>query len=109
MKRLKTLTDVRKEMLTGHPFDITYCTFDEKRGTGGDRVSIRKALLFATPEEKKEMTPAPQAAAGERQVKFKKNPNHSAHNTFNIRLQNTDVKKVHWLLIEEFNNHKVVM
>lgn len=109
LKNLKTLTDVRKEMLTGNPFDFTYCTYDEKRHTGGERVSIRKCLLFASPEEREIITPQAQQSAGDGKKRVTKNPSHEAHNTFNIRTQNNEVKKVHWLLIEEFNNCKVVM
>lgn len=109
MKKLKTLTDVRKEMLTGNAFDIMYCTYDQRRGTGGERVSVRKCLLFATPEERQQIAPQPQGSAGDGKERIVKNPKHAAHNTFNIRLQNNEVNKVHWLLIEEFNNHKVVM
>ena len=108
MKKLITVTDARKQMLTGNAFDMVYCTYDERRSTGGERVSVRKCLLFANDEEKKEMSQLPVLVAGEKIMKSK-NPNHEAHNTFNIRLQNTEVKKVHWLLIEEFNNQKVVM
>lgn len=110
MKRLITLTNVRKEMLTGNAFDMVYCTYDERRGTGGERVSVRKCLLFESAEEKKEIAPEPMLAVIENEKpKHAKNPKHYAHNTFNVRLQNTEVKKVHWLLIEEFNNQKVVM
>lgn len=108
MKRIVMLTDARKQMLTGNPFDMVYCTYDERRGTGGDRVTVRKALLFKSADEKQEQNQLPVLVGGEKIVKGK-NPNHFSHNTFNIRLQNTEVKKVHWLLIEEFNNQKVVM
>ena len=109
--RIKTLTDVRKEMLTGQPFTIVYCKYSEKRRTGGERASVANAMLFATAVEKEqlvEMINAPVISDVNRKS-VTRDPNHQIHNTFNMRLNNGDIEKVRWLLIEEFNHFKVVM
>jgi hypothetical protein len=104
--KIKTLQQVRDRVLTGEPFSITYCTFDEKRGTGGERRTIERAVA---PKLRVKTAPAATALkspSGDLGV----SPHHLWNNTFNITdLATNRVKKIHWLLIELYNGYQVVM
>ena len=102
-----TLTQVRQEMRAGHPFSITYRTLDRTRKTGGKRVSMENAMLVMAGE------PAPKSISGTGGAgglaEMKRDPKHFLHGTFNVMQKNTQVTKIHWLLIEEFNKRKVTL
>lgn len=106
--RIKTLSQVRAEVLSGNPFDINFCAYDETRRTGGERKQYIACKLVATPKAKGKCDTA--VAIKERVDS--KNPQHFLHGTFNVSLIKEGVpviRKIHWLLIEEFNGFQVVL
>lgn len=106
--RIKTLTQVRKEMLTGAPCNIVVCSYDAKRQTGGDREVYKGCRMLVATEKVSEQKPdLTQKLTTE---KGGRNPQHWTNGTFNIVLQmQSQVRKIRWLLIEEFNGYQVVM
>lgn len=107
--RLKTLTEAREIVRTGKPCDITFCTFDEKRGTGGKRERYEQCTLVKGSESSGEAAPA-STAPGSAASSSSKNPHHLMHGTFNVKLKgSSEMRKIHWLLIEMINGFQVVM
>jgi len=74
------------------PFQIKFVTLNLKEGTGGDIISLEKAVIVGSAKSKSE----------------KRNPNHFQNYTRNIRAAASDkIIKVHVPLIIEFNCAKV--
>lgn len=90
----------------GDPFDITFVTCDQKKGTGGELITItggRKTEWLSRSEYKKQQALQPSS-----RLKLKKDPRHYENSTRNITLSNGDVRKVHLRLIRRFNGKKVL-
>lgn len=76
------------------PFSITFVTCDLKKGTGGQKISLDKAVLVGGRSSK----------SGER------NPQHDRNYTRNIRhLESDKIIKIHALLVTRFNGFKVTL
>lgn len=74
------------------PFSITFVTYDEKRGTGGEKITLDEAVFVGGPSRKNK----------------KWSPNHFANYTRNIRALHGDrIMKVHALLVTRFNGYRV--
>lgn len=76
------------------PFSITWITSNEELGTGGERITLEKAVLVGSAKSKSE----------------KRNPNHYENYTRNIRAEEGDrIMKVHVPLIRRFNGKRVIL
>lgn len=74
------------------PFSITFVTCDLNKDEGGDKITIKKAILVGSGSSKSEV----------------KNPNHFANYTRNIRSVNSDrILKIHPPLVTRFNGQKI--
>lgn len=74
------------------PFSITFVTCDEKRGVGGEKVTLKEAVFVGGPSKKNK----------------KRNPNHFENYTRNIRALNGDrIITIHALLVTRFNGFRV--
>ncbi len=79
--------------------DMAFVTDDEKRGTGGEWIEIKKGFKhdFVSKKERAMLAKAqPQQAV-------KKNPHHYENSTRNIALPNGEIRKVSIRLIRRFN------
>lgn len=106
MKGTILLTDMISAMGKGNPFDIEYVTADTRRGTGGKLVSHRHVVLSNKMGRSN-------TGIGLAEPRKSKNPNHSAHSTFNIYVPSEQnarerVKKVHLRLVTRFNGMEVL-
>lgn len=94
---LKTIRDSQE------PFDITFCTCDKSRGTGGDRETLKGVVSSRMAYKAKTLgfrEPDPSKGNVKRQ-------NHYANATRNLLLPNGRHRKVHIFLIEFFNGKQV--
>lgn len=70
------------------PFSISFVTADEKRGTGGDVITLKEAICIGGPTKKKKI----------------RNPHHDVNFTRNIRAVDGDrIITVHPLLVTRLN------
>ena len=106
MSKLITLSEVREKLILGQKIDIVFCTYDARRNTGGDREEIFQVISTSPQQLKVERT---KKADIVEQEKIKKNPNHQLNGTVNVRLQNAEIRKIHWILIEKVNGKQVVI
>ena len=106
MSKLITLSEVREKLILGQKIDIVFCTYDQKRQTGGDREELLQVMSTNPVQLKVERKKKSDVLE---QEKEKKNPNHQFNGTVNLRLQNGDIRKVHWILIEKVNGKQVVI
>jgi hypothetical protein len=101
-----SLKDVLAQMDSGEPFSIVFITCDQRKGTGGEIITVEKAYKqkWLSPEERKQqqlLQPASNI--------IKKHPRHYENSTRNIRLaSNGDIRKVHIRLIRKFNGKTVL-
>ena len=85
------------------PFDITFCTLDEGRKTGGERIELKGVLSSRMLEKaRKRGFHEPDPGQGK-----EKRQNHYANATRNLLLPNGHYKKVHIFLIEFFNGKQM--
>lgn len=88
---LKTM-QMRGEDREPIPFSITFVTCDLKKDEGGNKITLKEAILVGRARSKSEV----------------KNPNHFANYTRNIRAVNSDkIIKVHALLVTKFNGQEI--
>lgn len=74
------------------PFSITFVTCNLKMDEGGEKITIKEAILVGSGSSKSEI----------------KNPNHFTNYTRNIRSINSDrIIKIHPLLVTRFNGQKI--
>jgi len=91
-------------------FDISYRTLNRNSKTGGKLKYFENAKLVM---QEKAMDPHSIYALqnfkpSEKKKVIKKKPNHYDQKTRNIRLENGEIKKVHYMYIETFNGKKVL-
>lgn len=82
------------------PFDITWCTCDVARKTGGELIRLNKAYLSGAEIKR--------ATDLEKSQKASKRQNHFGNATRNIKNALGDLKKVHIYLILELNGKTVL-
>ena len=88
---LKTM-QMRGEDREPIPFSITFVTCNVKTDEGGEKITIKEAVLVGSGNSKSET----------------KNPNHFTNYTRNIRSINSDrIIKIHPLLVTLFNGQKI--
>ena len=88
---LKTM-QMRGEDRDPIPFSITFVTCNLKMDEGGEKITIKKAVLVGSGKSKSKM----------------KNPNHYSNYTRNIRSVNSDrILKMHPILVTRFNRQKI--
>lgn len=76
------------------PNEITFVTCDRKKGTGGKKITIKKAVPIGGPQSASEL----------------RNPNHYRNYTRNIRSVDSDkIIKIHPLLITRFNGQPIML
>ncbi|AFD05963.1 hypothetical protein [Solitalea canadensis] len=86
--------DTRDEMGNSVPFSVGFVTCDMRKGTGGERVWMDNAVIVG----------------GSSSHSSVKNPNHWGNFTRNIKVLGTnEIRKVHALLIFEFNGERVIL
>jgi len=74
------------------PFSITFVTCNLKLDEGGEKITIKKAILVGSGDSKSEV----------------KNPNHFPNYTRNIRSVNSDqIVKIHPILVTRFNKQRI--
>ncbi len=94
---------MQQEMETGSPFNIEFCTYDEKRLTGGELIKLGPAILTYRRKKtggiaKKTTTPT-----------AKKHRNNWHNETLTIRVKGSSrFITVHKQLITLFNNERVI-
>ena len=92
-------------------FDLSWRTFNKNSKAGGKHKYEENAKLVM---QEKPIDPHSIyalknfKASDKKKEVIKKNPNHYEHKTRNIRLENGDIKKIHWRYIETFNGKKVL-
>lgn len=90
-------------------FDIAVRTFNKNSKTGGRMQRFENAKLVM---QETSLDPlgikALQKLPSEKREIIKKNPNHFTNKTRNIRLENGEVKKIHYRFIDTFNGQKVI-
>lgn len=91
-------------------FDISFRTFNRNSKTGGKLKYFENAKLVM---KEKGIDPNSVYALqhfkpSEKKKVVKKNPNHYDQKTRNIRLENGEVKKLHYMFIETFNGKNVL-
>lgn len=94
------------QLLRLNPGDITVCTYDERRNTGGKRKTYLQVMLTGFDEPGKQPVAAekfPPSGANN------KTPNFKANATTNIRCKNGDTVTIHPCLIEYFNDKLVTL
>jgi hypothetical protein len=92
------------------PFSLRCVTYNEQLQTGGEFLEIEKGVLNDSRESIIEASPLQKLNADihQREERLKKNPHHSENFTRNIRiLPGNNIRKIHALLITEFNGEKV--
>lgn len=76
------------------PFSITFVTCDLTKGTGGEKITLDKAVLVG----------------GRSSRSGVRNPNHHRNYTRNIRhIESDRIIKIHALLVTRFNDYKVTL
>jgi hypothetical protein len=76
------------------PFSLTWVSCNQQKNTGGEKISLTKAVLEGSGKSKS----------------AKRNPNHHENYTRNIRAFDGDrIMKVHVLLITRFNDDKIIL
>lgn len=106
-QKLISLKDAMQRIRLGERFDLRVFSYDEKRKTGGDLVTYKSAIIV----QQKNDPNAPKPDVGGNDITYgvAKKPNHGVHGTFNIQLKNGDVRKVHTVLMVEFNNKRIAL
>jgi hypothetical protein len=105
------------KLLRIRPGDITVCSFNEKKGTGGKRIFYKKVMLTGFYDREAQgdanYPPLEEVARGSARdgggEKPSLDPNFIANATTNIRLQNGNVETIHPCLIESFNGRRVTI
>jgi hypothetical protein len=99
-------TEVLKTLDAGEVFDITFCTADRRKGTGGEIIEV-KGWMKITGEQ---MASSGSQIIRKKAADLKKDPEHWKHKTVNIRDSRNPnrVRKVHARLIGFFNGKRVV-
>lgn len=109
------LTDVLAQMKTldkngkAVPFSIAVRTFQKYSKTGGAYKYYEKAKLVMVEENNNKDSITSLRTVPRQKTSFKKNPNHYANKTRNIKvLPQGDIKKINIRFIVEFNGKKVI-
>ncbi|MCB0597766.1 MAG: hypothetical protein KDD28_27050 [Phaeodactylibacter sp.] len=111
-----TYQDILEYMATGQPFSLQYVTFDRRRKKGGALKYISEAILVQAEKEAKKVerkTHRPLTLQEvERLTAISRKPNHGYWFTRNIRIvehghPTSLIRKVHIILITEFNGQPV--
>lgn len=88
MKDMDNIMKIRGHDRELIPFSITFVTADQKKGTGGQKITFDEAVFVGGPSRKD---------SG-------RNANHYENYTRNIRHKNSDrITKIHLLLVLKFN------
>ncbi len=112
-----TYQDIIDYMASGRPFSLRYVTFDRRRKKGGEAAYISEAILVQPEKEEKELREAKGRPLTIEEVErltspAGRNPNHGYWFTRNIRIlehghPTSIIRKVHIILITEFNGQPV--
>jgi hypothetical protein len=102
------LKDVISQMKEGKPFSIRFVKLDKAKGTGGQLISVTKALLNST------TTKEGQSTKGTAQIDTldtsKSGGKGKARHTINIKVEGIEHPVcVHLALITRFNGKKVLI
>jgi hypothetical protein len=100
-------SEVLKQADTGDPFDMVLVTCDRKRGTGGELLSVKQWAKMHNIEVAEKMPGTIRKTARA----MVKNPHHWVNKTLNIFNPNNKTLhpiKVHFRLIQFFNNKRVI-
>lgn len=88
---LKTM-EMRGQDRERIPFELTFVTCDMKKNTGGEKITLKEAVLMGGSSSKGES----------------RNPNHYSNYTRNIKaLKGDRIIKIHPLLVTRFNGKRV--
>jgi len=105
---------ISKYINTGEVFTCQVVTYDRKRKTGGDVITLR-GMLAKGVQDGNRLRPATKAERVEAQLQEnKRNPQHKRWYTRNIRLVTEDgfltneLRKIHLPLIVRFNDETVM-
>lgn len=113
-----TLREVLQYMATGQSFSCRVVTYDRKRKQGGPELHLPEArLLDAEKEENpyaRPLTARERNLRSPRQHGHTRDPNHHVHFTRNVRVlqdgqPTTIIRKIHPLLITEFNGLELML
>ena len=108
MKSTLSLYDAIRLLMRGEPCTITVCTLDQRRETGGDRKIWHDVRILTADNPGLSDTDTAAAPAGQ-PAPGSKHPNHPAHSTFNIRLANEEIMKIHLPLLERINGQRIAL
>lgn len=98
------LKDALDLLDTGQWVSIAYVSYDEKRGTAGNIIRLKRCRLLTG-----EASNTSPRAAGTQSVPIgRKNPNHYDHATRNVKLANGQLRKFHIRLLFAINNKKIL-
>lgn len=113
-KEYYTYSDILEWMESGRPFSLRYVTFDRQRKRGGQVKYISEAEMVQAEEEERRARkikgrPLTLEEIARLTAPAGRNPNHSYHFTRNVRILENGrptslIRKVHIILITEFNN-----
>ena len=106
LREVLQVMDGRDENGNPNIFDITFCTFSEKRQSGGEQITMNKAIrVMGKKADGKTFNAKPISS----DAISKRNPNHMRNQTRNIMIKGTNqIRKVRIRLIEFFNGKKVI-
>ena len=102
MNETITLSNAMNIIKSGATFDIEYCSFDEKRNKGGDKISLKNCRILSVKNEFNKNKSFDNNS-------ISKMPNHWINDTINIMLANSEVSKIHVHLIEKLNKYEIVL
>jgi len=114
------IKDMLATMASGKTFQLKVVTYDKKRKKGGEIVDYAEAVQVIKREEAEADSQRPMTRIeqmkhdlSENEVDTSRNPSHGEHYTRNINvlqegIPTAIVRKIHPLLVIEFNHKKVV-
>lgn len=105
--KLISLKDAMARIRLGEPCNLRVFSLDGKRNTGGDLVTYQGVRIVQHKNEPSIHKPD----VGGNEISFgpSKSPHHGVHGTFNIQLQNGDVRKIHTVLMISFNDYRIAL
>jgi hypothetical protein len=94
VNEMLAVMDLKDESGAPIPFSFTFDTCDQVHNTGGKRITCKNVIIVGGTTSKSSA----------------RNPNHHKHYTRNFRsVNNMEIRKFHPLLVEYFNDMKVIL
>lgn len=104
LTKMKTLDENGKAV----PFSIKFRTLNKYTSKGGKLKEYAEARLVTKEKQERITSVSALRTMQPRVIKERKNPNHFANKTRNLRLPNGEIKKFRIRFIIEFNGQKVI-